>query len=115
MVMKSNGEFQKARVFILVNAVEYVADAVVCKSIIKKSTGSVSVMSFDTGEGIAEKISPFDTYAQIIDGRAEIVIDGIISLLEIGEGIILPAHIPNSIKANERFKIVLTLIKSGYE
>ncbi|PWG81204.1 cupin domain-containing protein [Pararcticibacter amylolyticus] len=113
--MESKGQVEKAKVFILANTVEYLPDSVVCKTIIKKITGSVSVMSFDAGEGLTEKISPFDTYAQIIDGRAEIVIDGIISLLEIGEGIILPAHIPNSIKANERFKMVLTLIKSGYE
>jgi hypothetical protein len=44
-------------------------------------------MSFDSGEGLNEKISPFDTYAQIIDGNAEIVIDSISHLLETGQSI----------------------------
>jgi quercetin dioxygenase-like cupin family protein len=72
-------------------------------------------MSFDTGEGLTEKTSPFDTFAQIIDGRAEIVIDGKSNLLDTGQSIIIPAHAPNTIIANERFKMILTIIKSGYE
>jgi quercetin dioxygenase-like cupin family protein len=73
------------------------------KTIIKKSTGNISVMSFDDGEGLTEKTSPFDTFAQIIDGNAEIVIDGKSNLLATGQSIIIPAHTPNIIKANERF------------
>ena len=71
-------------------------------------------MSFDSGEGLTEKISPFDTYAQIIDGKAEIVIDKVSHLLESGQGIIIPAHLPNFIKPNGRFKMILTIIKSDH-
>jgi quercetin dioxygenase-like cupin family protein len=56
-----------------------------------------------------------DTFVQIIVGRAEIIIDGKSNLLETGEAIIIPAHTPNMIKANEQFKMILTIIKSGYE
>lgn len=72
-------------------------------------------MSFDDGEGLSEKTSPFDTFAQIIDGNAEIVIDGKSNLLATGQSIIIPAHTSNTIKANERFKMISTVIKSGYE
>ena len=72
-------------------------------------------MSFDTGEGLTEKISPFDSFAQIVEGKATIVIDKIPHLLENGMGIIIPAHASNYIKPNGRFKMILTLIKSGYE
>ena len=89
--------------------------SVVSKTIIKKSTGNVSAEAFDTGEALTEKISPFDTFVQIIDGKAEIVIDGKSNILGIGQSIIIPAHRPNIIMANERFKMISTIIKSGYE
>jgi quercetin dioxygenase-like cupin family protein len=110
-----NNELEKAKAHITVELLEYLGNSVVTKTIIRKSTGSISAMSFDTGEGLPEKISPFDTYAQIIEGKAEIVIDGISHLLETGQSIIIPAHKPNFIQANGRFKMILTVIKSGYE
>lgn len=124
-IEKSNGlgniektgssDIEKSKSHIIVEIIEYVPDSVVIKTIIKKSTGNISVMSFDTGEGLTEKVSPFDTYAQIIEGKAEIVIDKVSSVLESGQGIIIPAHSPNYIKPNGRFKMILTIIKSGYE
>ena len=108
-------ELDKAKSYIVVEIIEYVPNAVVSKTIIRKSTGNISVMSFDTGEGLAEKISPFDSFAQIIEGKAEIVIDNVSHLLETGMGIIIPAHSPNYIKQDGRFKMILTVIKSGYD
>jgi len=110
-----NPEVEKSRGLIIVEIIEYVPNAVLSKTIIKKSTGNISIMSFDTGEGLTEKTSPFDSFAQIIDGKAEIVIDGVSHFLETGQGIILPAHLPNIFRANERFKMIITVIKSGYE
>lgn len=107
--------FEKSKAFTIVELIEYVPNSVVKKTIIKKSTGNVTAESFDTGEGLTEKISPFDTFAQIIDGKAEIVIDGKSHYLDTGQSIIIPAHTPNIIKANERFKMISTIIKSGYE
>jgi quercetin dioxygenase-like cupin family protein len=72
-------------------------------------------MSFDSGEGLTERTSPFDSFAQIIEGFAEIVIDNMSNILNAGQGIIIPAHSPNLIKPNGRFKMILTTIKSGYE
>jgi quercetin dioxygenase-like cupin family protein len=108
-------EIEKSKAFIIVEIIEYVPNAVVSKTIIKKSTGNISVMSFDSGEGLTEKITPFDTFAQIIEGKAEIIIDGKSHILASGEGIVIPAHLPNLIKANGRFKMITTIIKSGYE
>ena len=108
-------ELQKSKVHIVVEIIEYVPNAIVSKTIIKKSTGNITVMSFDIGEELAEKISPFDSFAQIIDGSAEITINKKPYELLLGEGIIIPAHTPNMIKANQRFKMILTTIKSGYE
>ena len=110
-----SAELEKGSSHIIVEIIEYVSNSVVMKTIIKKSTGTISVMSFDSGEGLTEKTSPFDTFAQIIEGKAEIVIDKVPHVLESGQGIIIPAHSPNFITPNGRFKMILTIIKSGYE
>ncbi len=67
------------------------------------------------GEELSEKTIPFDTYIQIIDGAAEVTINNKIILLNRGEGIIIPAHAKHSFTANEQFKMITTVIKSGYE
>ncbi len=108
-------ELEKSKAHIIVEIIEYMTNSVISKTIIKKSTGNISVMSFDSGEGLTEKTSPFDTFAQIIEGCAEIVIDKKATVLNAGQGIIIPAHSPNFIKPNGRFKMILTIIKSGYE
>ena len=110
-----NSALEKSSAHIIVEIIEYMTNAVVIKTIIKKSTGTISIMSFDSGEGLQEKTSPFDSFAQIIEGQAEIVIDTVSNLLKTGQGIVIPAHAPNFIKPNGRFKMILTVIKSGYE
>ena len=108
-------EVDKGTVFITVEIIEYIPNSVVIKTILKKATGNISLMSFDSGEGLMEKTSPFDIFAQIIDGKAEIVIDGTSHFLLTGESIVIPAHQSNLIKPNGRFKMIQTTIKSGYE
>ena len=112
---KDDGEIEKGKAHIVVELIEYEHNAVVSKSIMKKTTGSINALSFASGEGLNEKISPFDTYAQIIDGSAIVEVDGKANKLETGEGILIPAHKPSHIKPNGRFKLLLTVIKSGYE
>jgi quercetin dioxygenase-like cupin family protein len=110
-----NADLEKSTAHIIVEIIEYMTNAVVIKTIIKKSTGNISIMSFDSGEGLTEKTSPFNSFAQIIEGKADIVINKISHLLQTGQGIIIPAHAPNFINPNGRFKMILTVIKSGYE
>ena len=112
---KERTELEKSVSHIIVQIIEYVPDAVVSKTIIKKSTGNITAMSFAEGEELGLKTIPFDTFVQIIDGRAELIIDEKIHNLELGTGIIIPAHSPHCFNANERFKMISTVIKSGYE
>ena len=108
-------ELERSKAIIIAEAIEYVPDSVVIKTIIKKPTGNVSAVSFDSGEALTEKSSPFDTFIQVIDGQAEVVMDHASSVLKTGQVMIIPAHTRNTIKANERFKMISTIIKSGYE
>ena len=108
-------ELEKSKSHIIVEIIEYVPHAVVSKTIIKKTTGNITVSSFDTGEELAEKSSPFDIYIQIIDGAAELIINDKKYHLRLGEGIIIPAHASHCFNAHQQFKMISTIIKSGYE
>lgn len=112
---KGDGEIEKGKAHIVVELIEYEHNEVVSKSIMKKATGSIDAMAFESGEGLDEKTSPFDTYLQIIDGSAIVVVDGKETKLELGQGILIPAHASSHIEPNGRFKLLLTVIKSGYE
>jgi quercetin dioxygenase-like cupin family protein len=106
-------ELEKSKVHIIVEILEYMPNAVVSKTIIKKTTGKVSVTSFGKSEKLAEKASPFDPYIHIIDGAAEVLIEDKKYMLRTGNGIVIPAHTAYCINAHEQFKMILTVIKSG--
>jgi len=108
-------ELVKRKIHIIVEIIDYVPHSVLSRTIIKKTTGNITVSSFAAGEELAEKTSPFDNYIQIIDGSAEISIDGKTYKLKLGQGIIIPAHSKHSFNADKRFKMISTVIKSGYE
>lgn len=93
--------------------VEYQEGSVVSKEIIKKETGTVTVFAFDKNEGLSEHTAPFDAMVQVIDGTLELTIDGELFTLTKGNMIIMPANIPHALHAKERFKMVLTMIKSN--
>lgn len=108
-------EIEKENAHIIVEIIQYIPNAVLSKTILKKLTGNITVSSFDAGEELAEKTSPFDNYIQIIDGTAEIIIDEFTHKLTLGQGIIIPAHAKHCFNANVQFKMLSTIIKSGYE
>ncbi|MBL7936144.1 MAG: cupin domain-containing protein [Bacteroidia bacterium] len=110
-----SAELEKSTAHVVVQIIEYMPKAVVSKTIIKRTTGNITVSSFDAGEELAEKLSPFDTYVQIIDGEAELIINAKMYTLKLGDGIIIPAHARHNFNANEQFKMLSTVIKSGYE
>jgi quercetin dioxygenase-like cupin family protein len=108
-------EQEKGKVHIIVEIVEYVPNAVMSRTIIKKSTGNVTAMSLSMGEELSEKTIPFDTYVQIIDGAADVTINRNLHHLKLGAGIVIPAHSLHRFDAKQQFKMISTIIKSGYE
>jgi quercetin dioxygenase-like cupin family protein len=110
-----NFNLEKGKTIIIDQIIEYVPNSIIIKTITKKSTGNISAVSFDSGETLTDRLSPFDNYIQIIDGSAQIIIDGVSNQLETGQSIIIPAHSFNTIMANVRFKMLSTVIKSGYD
>jgi len=113
-IMESS-EFEKSKVYVAREVIDYTPNSVVIKNILSRITGNVSIVSIDSGERTQEKISSFDTLIQVLDGKAEVVIDETSNFLEGGHFIIVPAHSSNFIHAREKFKMIITIIKSGYE
>ena len=107
-----NNEFEKGKVFSFAKSISYADKAVVSKHILKKETGNISLFSFDKGEGLSEHTTPFDALVLLVDGKANIIINGVDNILESGDSIIMPANIPHALKAVEKFKMVLTMLKS---
>ena len=90
----------------------YQDHSIVSREIIKKPAGTVTVFAFDEGEGLSEHTAPFDALVHVLEGTAEVFIDGVPHTVQAGEMIIMPAHIPHAVKAVEPFKMLLVMIRS---
>lgn len=90
---------------------QYQDSAIVSRVLLKEKTGNVTVFAFDKEQELSEHTAPFDAMVHVIDGKAEVNIDGKPHNLSAGEIIIMPANIPHALYAEEKFKMILTMIK----
>lgn len=105
-------EIKIAQKFKHTDGIDYVEGGVASKQIIKKKEGNITLFSFSRGEGLSEHTAPFDALVQIIEGKAEVIIDKNGHILEKDEMIVMPANIPHALNAVENFKMILVMIKS---
>jgi quercetin dioxygenase-like cupin family protein len=101
-----------AHVASLVDLVSYQEGSVTNRTIIDRSTGTVTLFAFDKDHGLSEHTAPFDALVHVLDGEVRIVIGGEPSHLKAGQAIIMPANIPHGLKALTRFKMMLVMIRS---
>lgn len=101
-----------AKVRRMADLVEYQEGAIVSRTLIDKKTGTVTLFAFDKGEGLSEHTTPFDALVYILDGKAEVVISGIPYNLNKEDTITMPANEPHSLRAIERFKMLLIMVKT---
>ncbi|MFX0034801.1 MAG: cupin domain-containing protein [Candidatus Hermodarchaeota archaeon] len=102
----------RKKVLDLENLLEYQKGSVVSRTLINKDEGTVTLFSFDKGEGLSEHTAPFDALVYILDGKAEIKISNEDFIVNEGQMIIMPANQPHALKALEKFKMMLIMIKS---
>ena len=93
--------------------VDYQGGAVVSRTIIGRTTGTVTLFAFDRGQGLSEHTAPFDALVHVIDGEAVVTINGQSVTLKTGEATIMPANKPHALKAVDRFKMLLVMIRDG--
>jgi len=96
----------------LTGLIQYQKDSIVSKVILKKETGNITLFAFDQSQELSEHTAPFDAFVYLVDGKAEVTLDGKPHEVNLGESILMPANIPHALKANERFKMLLVMIKS---
>jgi len=96
----------------LVDLVSYQKASVVSKTLLQKKSGTVTLFAFDQDQGLSEHTTPFDAMVCVLDGVAQITINGNSYLVKQGEMLVMPANKPHALKAMERFKMMLTLIRS---
>lgn len=100
------------KAFNLASLLDYQNDSVLSREIAKKDTGTVTLFAFDNGQGLSEHTAPFDALVYVVDGRAEIKISGKAAVVKKGEMIIMPANKPHALKAIQKFKMLLIMIKA---
>ena len=105
-------EFNHSTIMDFTAKVEYSAEGIVSKRVLQKEKGNVSLFAFDKDQQLSEHSAPFDALIQVLDGKAKIMIDGKPYELTTGQSIIMPANIPHAVYAVEKFKMLLTMIKS---
>lgn len=91
--------------------IEYQEGSIVSRTLIDKPTGTVTLFAFSAGQGLSEHTAPFDAMVHIVDGAAEIMISGKKYDVKSGEMIIMPANAPHALNANEKFKMMLIMIR----
>lgn len=102
----------KAQATNLVALIDYQAGTVVSRTLIDKQVGTLTLFAFDEGQGLSEHTAPFDAFVYILDGKAEVVISRKAYSVGTGEMIIMPANEPHSLKAVEKFKMMLIMIRA---
>ena len=96
----------------MTDLIQYQDGSVVSRTILKRESGSVTLFAFDQSQGLSEHTAPYDALVHLLDGEAEITIDGKAHRVKQGEMIIMPANHPHALKAVTRFKMVLTMLRS---
>jgi len=96
----------------LIDLVDYQEGSVVSKTLMEKKTGTVTLFAFDKGQGLSEHTAPFNAMVCVLDGEGEITISGVPAAVKQGEMIVMPANEPHALRATQRFKMMLIMIKS---
>ena len=106
-----NDQIHHSEVFDFNDKAIYGSNAVVSKRVIQKTAGNITLFAFDEGQELSEHTTPFDALVQVIDGEAEILINGQPYRVGSGKSIIMPANVPHAVRAVKKFRMLLTMIK----
>jgi quercetin dioxygenase-like cupin family protein len=102
---------EKSVKFGLSASIEYSSNGIISRQIVRNEVGNVTLFSFDEGQSLSEHTAFFDEVIQVLEGEANVIINGKDNVLTAGEAIIMPADIPHALKAVKRLKMILISIK----
>ncbi|PDP83022.1 cupin [Prevotella intermedia] len=104
-------KFEKGKVFVASELVDYTEGGVVSKELVHSNAGSVTLFSFDAGQGLSQHTAPFDAFIQVVDGEMVLNVEGTNHHIKAGESFIIPSGALHSVKAEQRFKMIITMIR----
>ena len=96
----------------LAELIEYATDSIVSKTILDKPAGTITLFAFDKGQKLSEHTTPYDAVVQVLDGQARLTIGGQEKQVSAGQIIIMPGNVPHAVAADEKFKMLLTMIRA---
>ena len=95
----------------LAGLLDYQEKGIVSRVLLKDKSGTVTLFGFEAGEELSEHRTPFNALVQVVEGQADIRIAAETYRVRAGEVLLLPANVPHAVRAPERFKMVLTMIR----
>lgn len=101
-----------AEVVVVADLVAYQPGAVVSRTLVKKSAGTVTLFAFDAGQALSEHTAPYDALVHAIDGSATITVGGTAHVVSAGQLLLLPANVPHSLRADTPLKMMLVMIRA---
>ena len=96
----------------LVESVQYAPGSIVSRTLLKTDTGTLTLFAFDEGQSLSEHTAPFDALVHVLDGEAEITVGGVAHRVKAGQMILMPSSTPHALKAVQRFKMTLFLVRA---
>ncbi len=105
------GRLPTAHAVRLNELVDYAPGSVVSRTLVRNAAGTITLFAFDAGQGLSEHSAPFDAVVQVLDGAAILSIGGTPVPAVAGETVLMPANVPHSVLASQRFKMLLTMIR----
>jgi len=112
MEQTESRKLEAAKAFDVAALVNYAEGSVVSRTIAQNDAGTVTVFAFDAGQGLSEHSAPYDALVQVIDGQGTFVIGGSGVVLRQGQLVIMPANVPHAVLADQKFKMILTMLRS---
>lgn len=104
-------KLEKGIIFSANKVIDYADGGVISKELVHSNAGSVTLFSFDAGQGLSEHSAPFDALIQVIEGKMELTVEGTKHVISAGESFIIPSGAHHSVNASERFKMIITMIR----
>jgi quercetin dioxygenase-like cupin family protein len=104
-------KFEKGKLFIAKDLIDYAEDGVVSKELIHNNAGSITLFSFDAGQGLSQHTAPFDAFIQVVDGEMVLNVEGADHHIKSGDSFIIPSGALHSVKAEKPFKMIITMIR----
>jgi len=103
----------EARLIRLPQAVAYAEDSVVSRTLLENRAGTLTLFASDEGQGLSEHTAPFDAVVHVLEGRAEITVGGEVFRANAGDLVVMPANVPHAVRAVERFKMLLIMMRAA--